>query len=587
MAKRFTFSTLALLAAALLAQPAAAAEVANSFIDAAGINIEPLVAHDGMTVRVSGPEGLVSEWYFGAGESATIFSSELGDGAYTWEASLFPRIDAATRRALAEARERGEDISSSLRAQGKLPTGPQSASGHFVVQGGAMVVDTDEQVGDGGPAGPASSPVTFDTNVGQSLEGLDNQSAAAQVIAQDLVVQGSICAGFDCTSGESFGFDTLRLKENNLRIKAQDTSTSASFPTNDWQITFNDTGNGGANKFSIDDIDGGRTPFTIEASAPSHSLYVDDGGRVGLGTATPVVELHVVNGDSPTIRLEQNGSSGFTPQTWDMAGNETNFFVRDATNGSRLPFKIRPSAPTNSIFVDTDGDVGLQDASPDARLDVEGVMLVDPGVLEIANSGNDALKLDVGTTSPTGTTLRVFSPDGSSGQFFAQAIDGGLVIIGARTNSNIAFRTNNNNDILRMTTSNRVGVNNPSPQHPLHVGTDATNGNGAHVTVAGIWVDASTRKNKHKIVDLQVDDALAALDEIQPVRYEGINDSTEEEYLGFIAEDVPDLVAMNHRKGLSAMDMAAMLTAVVKAQRETIQAMDARIQALEAAALAP
>ncbi len=193
---------------------------------------------------------------------------------------------------------------------------------------------------------------------------------ADQVFSDDLIVQGSICAGQDCVNGESFGFDTLRLKENNLRIKFQDTSNSASFPTNDWQLTANDSGNGGANKFSIDDIDGGRTPFTIEASAPSHSLYVDDGGRIGLRTSTPVVEMHMVSGDSPTLRLEQDGSSGFTAQTWDVAGNETNFFVRDATNGSRLPFKIRPSAPTNSIYVDTDGDIGLGTASPDAGLHV-------------------------------------------------------------------------------------------------------------------------------------------------------------------------------------------------------------------------
>jgi len=195
---------------------------------------------------------------------------------------------------------------------------------------------------------------------------------ADSVILDDLIVDGSICAGQDCVNGESFGFDTLRLKENNLRIKAQDTSNSASFPTNDWQITFNDSSNGGANKFSIDDIDGGKTPFTIEASAPSHSLYVDDGGRIGLGTSTPVVELHVVNGDSPTIRLEQDGSSGFTPQIWDVAGNETNFFIRDATNGSPLPFRIRPSAPQNSLYIDTDGDVGLGTASPDAQLHVVG-----------------------------------------------------------------------------------------------------------------------------------------------------------------------------------------------------------------------
>ncbi len=109
------------------------------------------------------------------------------------------------------------------------------------------------------------------------------QARADQVILDDLIVDGSACIGFDCVNGESFGFDTIRIKENNLRIRAQDTSSTSSFPSNDWQITFNDSSNGGANKFSIDDIDGGRTPFTIEAGAPSNSLYVDDGGRLGLG----------------------------------------------------------------------------------------------------------------------------------------------------------------------------------------------------------------------------------------------------------------------------------------------------------------
>lgn len=182
-------------------------------------------------------------------------------------------------------------------------------------------------------------------------------ASADQVIADDLIVQGSACIGLDCNNGESFGFETIRLKENNLRIRAQDTSTSASFPTVDWQITFNDSSNGGANKFSIDDLDAGRTPFTIEASAPSHSLYVDDGGRIGFGTSTPVVELHVKDGDTPTLRLEQDGSSGFTPQIWDVAGNESGFFVRDATNGSNLSLRIRPGAPASSIDIAANGNV--------------------------------------------------------------------------------------------------------------------------------------------------------------------------------------------------------------------------------------
>lgn len=246
---------------------------------------------------------------------------------------------------------------------------------------------------------------------------------ADQQILDDLIVGGSICAGTDCSNGESFGFDTIRLKENNLRIKFQDTSNTASFPTNDWQITANDSGNGGQNKFSIDDIDGGRTPFTIEASAPSHSLYVDDGGRIGLRTSTPVVEMHMVSGDSPTLRLEQDGSSGFTPQTWDVAGNETNFFVRDATNGSRLPFKIRPSAPTNALFIDTDGDVGLGTASPNAALHVaSGNLNVANGDLTVAGDGTSGGAL---TVSNAGTAQVVLSDSSDAGPDLKMVLAGG------------------------------------------------------------------------------------------------------------------------------------------------------------------
>jgi hypothetical protein len=164
-------------------------------------------------------------------------------------------------------------------------------------------------------------------------------------------------------------------------------------------LTANDSTNGGANKFSIEDVSNGRIPFTIEAVAPSNSLYVDDGGRVGLGTSTPVVEMHMVNGDSPTVRLDQNGSSGFTAQVWDLAGNETNFFVRDVTNGSRLPFKIRPNSPTDALVLESNGtrlnnlttfsaNVGMGVTTADHRLQVRGDSTVAPVKIEEINSAN-------------------------------------------------------------------------------------------------------------------------------------------------------------------------------------------------------
>src|SRR4051795_12229161 len=107
------------------------------------------------------------------------------------------------------------------------------------------------------------------------------------VIADDLIVQGSACVGLDCVDGESFGFDTIRLKENNTRIKFDDTSSSTGFPNNDWQLTANDSASGGANKFSIDDVTNSKTPFTVTGNSPTNSLFVASSGKIGFGNSSP------------------------------------------------------------------------------------------------------------------------------------------------------------------------------------------------------------------------------------------------------------------------------------------------------------
>jgi hypothetical protein len=202
-------------------------------------------------------------------------------------------------------------------------------------------------------------------------------AAADQVIADDLIVQGSLCAGLDCVNNEVFGFGTLRLKENNTRIDFIDTSAGA-FPTRDWRLEANSNLSGGANSFAIKDMgddnsagaEGGAALLTVTAGAPANSIFLSSTGSVGFGTSTPLLKLHQLKGDTPALRLEQDGSSGFTPQTWDMAGNEANFFIRDVTGGSRLPFRIRPGAPTSSIDISATGNVGIGTASPGATLTV-------------------------------------------------------------------------------------------------------------------------------------------------------------------------------------------------------------------------
>jgi hypothetical protein len=189
-----------------------------------------------------------------------------------------------------------------------------------------------------------------------------------QTIHDDLIVTGSICAGFDCVAGESFGQNTLVLKEHNLAILFQDTSAGLYYPTNDWRMFVNSPQEGGENCFAIKDVNGDVTPFKILAEAPDNSLYVDSRGRVGFGHQRSLgARLHISYGDTPFVRMEQDGSSGMKPQIWDVGGNEALFGVRDAT-GANLPFRIEAGTPTDSLNLKSDGKVGIGTWSPTAPL---------------------------------------------------------------------------------------------------------------------------------------------------------------------------------------------------------------------------
>ena len=95
-----------------------------------------------------------------------------------------------------------------------------------------------------------------------------------------------------------------------------------------------------------------------------------------------------------------------------------------------------------------------------------------------------------------------------------------------------------------------------------------SSGGGAY-TSGGAWIEASSRDYKENIMELDQAESFQALASLNPVRYNYKN-KKDEEFLGFIAEDVPDLVAMNSRKGMRAMDIVAVLTKVAQEQQQII-----------------
>ncbi|MAE08297.1 MAG: hypothetical protein CL661_11795 [Bacteroidetes bacterium] len=134
------------------------------------------------------------------------------------------------------------------------------------------------------------------------------------------------------------------------------------------------------------------------------------------------------------------------------------------------------------------------------------------------------------------------------------------------------FHIDSNTPLILNQDGNYVGIGSETiPSFPLHMAS------GACVTVGGVWTNASSRDLKENIQDLTVEEALEALYELSPKKY-NYKTEKDEEYLGFIAEDVPDLVATKDRKSMSSMDVVALLTKIVQDQQKKIEELESRIQ---------
>jgi hypothetical protein len=430
---------------------------ANVVLYQTGLNVTGGLGAVTLSLRIVGPDGSVVCDLNSDGGPLSWCASGMPDGQYSYE----------VRQGVVPRRVRSEQQAGGL----EEPAAPASiSSGGFFLQGGSLILQ--EREGEVGIFQSISSGVS--RALASMGDFLVTPVYADVVHADDVIITSSECVGFDClTDGtESFGFDTLRLKENNLQIHFEDTSATAGFPANDWRILVNDHASGGVSYFSVEDSTAATRPFTVEAGAATNSLYVK-GSRVGLGTSLPVLKLHLVQGDTPAVRLDQDTSGGYTAQIWDVAGNDASFFVRDTTGGSKLPFRIQPGTPTNTVTLKSSGFVGIGTWAPD---------------------------------------------------------------------------------------------------HTLHVVGDAL--------IAGNLELGSSRSLKKDIRFLDTIDASAALAALEPVRFR-YKISPDEESLGFIAEDVPDLVATKSRKTLSTMDVVAVLTKVVQDQQATIARLENSVNQLE------
>lgn len=511
MLDRHTLAVLILALSPAIADIGLAREVARAELTSATLNLAPEDPSLGLALTISTPEHEVHRYAFEAGVAPSVdLTRFLGtDGYFRWELRPVPpprRGERKGRRAPLDDR--------------------RLQSGGFRVIDGALA----------GPGGEVEEPVTPRAPRTKDVLFLD-----------DVIIDGSACIGSDCINNESFGTDSLRIKEARVRVDFRDTSSAFGFPTNDWGLAINDTASGGAEYFSIEDRTADDTPFTIEAGAGDHALFVDDRGRVGIGTSTPSVALHVTSTDTPTLRLDQTGAGGFTPTAWDLGGNEAGFFVRNRETSSELPLRIRPGAPSSAIDIEGSGDVGIGTASPTASLHVQ------------RTDGMALLRVDENATAVSQRRLLSLENNGE--------------IIFAMINENLGREWRVVNDNLGFVI-NLFG----DPGNDLEFLLDV---NGNLTLPAGSNYLGSDR---HKKADIRIVDGREVLDKIAslPIAAWSWKDESSVRHLGPMAQDFHALFGLGKDDvTLTPTDLAGVALAAIQGLEAELDARDERIRDLE------
>ena len=128
----------------------------------------------------------------------------------------------------------------------------------------------------------------------------------------------------------------------------------------------------------------------------------------------------------------------------------------------------------------------------------------------------------------------------------------------------------------RMTvrSSGYVGIGTRNPSYPLQMAS------GAYCSLGGVWTNASSREYKKDIKSLTTDEAMDTLNGLNPVKF-AYKAEPDERHVGFIAEDAPELVATKEKRGMSSMDVVAVLTKVVQEQQKTITELSRKMSELQ------
>lgn len=262
----------------------------------------------------------------------------------------------------------------------------------------------------------------------------------------------------------------------------------------------------------------------------------------------------------PNLTFNQTGGGAIPTYQWGILANESSYFVKDVS-AQTYPFTI-VSGAVNDLMYLSGSNVGIGTSTPTAGLHLK----------KAAQSSTAEILARFETTDDPIGGLFITNSSASDGLFIPKITGRSATRNAALISEAIISQDQGASPAIAYNAFK--GAGGALTKRPLVV---YRNNNVAKVTIAangGVTATSfnpvSSRILKHDIVELDSNKASGALRQLTPVEFVYNDDESNEKRVGFIAEDVPEIVANKDRKSVPIMDVVALLTKVVKDQQQTI-----------------
>jgi Family of unknown function (DUF6519)/Chaperone of endosialidase len=300
---------------------------------------------------------------------------------------------------------------------------------------------------------------------------------------------------------------------------------------------------------------------------PSGNARLQVNGDVTIGELTNTVTITAPTSSVPVkfVTANQQGYQ-FDKDVQVLSGN--------VSSGSDLIFKTEN---INRLTILQNGNVGIGVSAPETMLQVNGS----------ARFTNDDKFIDIEPPKSNNTAVK-FTTNGKGYQFDKKIIGKTSLTIESANQIQLSSK--------RVFVSNQLFIAND-------VVSDSVADVSLHVTgktvldelkVSGVDIPSS-RTLKNNMVEFSGNEAREILNGLNPIKFTYKTDQNRTLHLGFIAEDVPDVIASVDRQTVKPMNIIAALTRiskdhqdmliflnkVIKEQKVEIDALKTKVQSLE------